>query len=91
MITEIKSKMGFNQNLNLNQNQNQKFKLPEFRHISQLLTAAYCGTLLTLNYIRDNGSLSNVAKSLAKINKFEFETVLAIEMLQKEDLTGYFN
>ena len=65
----------------------ENFELPQIKDISQLLTAAYCGTLITLNYIRDNCSLSNVAKSLAKINKFEFETVLAIEMLQKEDLT----
>mmetsp|Transcript_41106 Transcript_41106/g.36278 ORF Transcript_41106/g.36278 Transcript_41106/m.36278 type:complete len:1003 (+) Transcript_41106:126-3134(+) len=86
MITEIKSKMGGRiQPMTAEQLEN--FKLPQIVHISQLLTAAYCGTLITLNYIRDNCALSNVAKSLAKINKFEFETVLAIEMLQKEDLT----
>jgi len=66
--------------------------MPRIENISQLLLAAYCGTLITLNHIRSDEEctkciLSNIAASLSKINKFEFETVLAVEMLRNEDLS----
>eukprot|EP00488_Nonionellina_sp_1-RS-2012_P000568 TRINITY_DN11529_c0_g1_i1.p1 TRINITY_DN11529_c0_g1~~TRINITY_DN11529_c0_g1_i1.p1 ORF type:complete len:118 (+),score=36.55 TRINITY_DN11529_c0_g1_i1:39-356(+) len=64
-----------------------EWSVPRIGDISQLLMAAYCGTLITLNYIESECELSNVAVVLSKINKFEFETILALEMLQNEDLT----
>eukprot|EP00485_Elphidium_margaritaceum_P007507 CAMPEP_0202690400 /NCGR_PEP_ID=MMETSP1385-20130828/5395_1 /ASSEMBLY_ACC=CAM_ASM_000861 /TAXON_ID=933848 /ORGANISM="Elphidium margaritaceum" /LENGTH=1070 /DNA_ID=CAMNT_0049345661 /DNA_START=29 /DNA_END=3241 /DNA_ORIENTATION=+ len=62
-------------------------RMPALTTISEVLTAAYCGTLITLGLVRERGALSKVAHALAKINKFEFETILALEMLQKEDLS----
>eukprot|EP00484_Ammonia_sp_Unknown_P030063 CAMPEP_0197027048 /NCGR_PEP_ID=MMETSP1384-20130603/7038_1 /TAXON_ID=29189 /ORGANISM="Ammonia sp." /LENGTH=1006 /DNA_ID=CAMNT_0042455839 /DNA_START=98 /DNA_END=3118 /DNA_ORIENTATION=- len=67
--------------------QDERADISQIRSVGALLTAAYCGTLITLNMIGDSCELSNVAMALSMINKFEFETVLAIEMLQKQDLS----
>jgi len=62
--------------------------LPEMMHISQLLAAAYLGTLVTLEHVGDACALTAVASALSKVSKFEFETVLAIEMLRHGDLSA---
>merc|ERR1712228_227057 len=87
MLKNIKITKKTQLSLSLNKPCNDNWKIPQIQFISQLLCAAYLGTLITLNYISDNCALSNVAMTLCKINKFEFETILCIEMLSNEDLT----
>jgi len=60
--------------------------MPAVRHISQLLAAAYLGTLLTLKHVDSDCRMKGVAKQLSVLKKFEFETVLAVDMLQNGDL-----
>lgn len=62
--------------------------LPAVRHISQLLAAAYLGTLLTLKHLDGDCKLKGLAMALSKVSKFEFETVMAIDMLQNGDLSA---
>ena len=87
MLKTIKMTKKSQLSLALNKPTNDKWQTPQIGHICQLLCAAYCGTLITLNHIGDDCVLSNVAMTLCKINKFEFETILAIEMLKNEDLS----
>ena len=63
--------------------------MPAVRHISQLLAAAYLGTLLTLKHVDSDCKMRGVAVALSKVSKFEFETVMAIDMLQNEDLSAH--
>ena len=53
--------------------------------ISEWMTATYCGVLTAMGYISGD-YVSPIARELASMDKFLFETLLAVEMLQHNDL-----